>query len=196
MSSWFTRHHSSHSRYGDTETHELDTSTPNQVLSGHPPSPNLNAASSLPNTQPFRTDFRHERSLSHPFPSLFIAKKTRKEKNADATREGSDKSSSSELQESKHLMTQKGYKASSRHENHDFETGNCPTCGSPLRWPKHIQVYRCSACLMVSDLSPVWKRQFFSDTDNKDTLLCRDVGLHHAPRRRTPALLPLMALSR
>lgn len=31
-------------------------------------------------------------------------------------------------------------------------TGKCATCGSLVRWPRHLHVFRCTACLMVNNL--------------------------------------------
>lgn len=31
-------------------------------------------------------------------------------------------------------------------------TGKCATCGSLVRWPRHLYVFRCTACLMVNHL--------------------------------------------
>lgn len=31
-------------------------------------------------------------------------------------------------------------------------TGKCATCGSLVRWPQHLHVFRCTACLMVNHL--------------------------------------------
>ncbi|MCJ1313088.1 putative E3 ubiquitin-protein ligase [Agyrium rufum] len=36
----------------------------------------------------------------------------------------------------------------------DLVTGKCATCDSPVRWPRHLDVYRCSICYMINDLKP------------------------------------------
>jgi E3 ubiquitin-protein ligase HECTD2 len=36
----------------------------------------------------------------------------------------------------------------------DLIVGNCATCDSTLRWPRHLDVYRCTVCLMINDLKP------------------------------------------
>ena len=33
-----------------------------------------------------------------------------------------------------------------------FVTGRCITCDSRVRWPRHLDVFRCTVCLMVNDL--------------------------------------------
>ncbi|KAJ6156752.1 hypothetical protein N7497_005637 [Penicillium chrysogenum] len=32
--------------------------------------------------------------------------------------------------------------------------GKCQTCDATVRWPKHLKVFRCTDCLMVTDLEP------------------------------------------
>ena len=36
----------------------------------------------------------------------------------------------------------------------DLIAGKCATCGSLVRWPRHLDVFRCTVCLMVNDLKP------------------------------------------
>lgn len=36
----------------------------------------------------------------------------------------------------------------------DLVTGKCITCNSLVRWPRHLDVFRCTVCLMVNDLKP------------------------------------------
>ena len=36
----------------------------------------------------------------------------------------------------------------------DLVTGNCVTCDSSVRWPRYLDVFRCTVCLMVNDLKP------------------------------------------
>ncbi|KAK8024746.1 ubiquitin protein ligase [Apiospora arundinis] len=37
----------------------------------------------------------------------------------------------------------------------DFRTGNCMTCGGLVRWPKELDVFRCTICLTINDLKPL-----------------------------------------
>ena len=39
-----------------------------------------------------------------------------------------------------------------QNDEKDFVTGKCATCDSLVRWPRHLDVYRCTVCLMVNDL--------------------------------------------
>lgn len=36
--------------------------------------------------------------------------------------------------------------------NAELVTGKCATCGSLVRWPRHLNVFRCTVCLMVNHL--------------------------------------------
>jgi E3 ubiquitin-protein ligase HECTD2 len=36
----------------------------------------------------------------------------------------------------------------------DLAQGKCQTCDATVRWPQHLKVFRCSDCLMVTDLEP------------------------------------------
>ena len=37
----------------------------------------------------------------------------------------------------------------------DLVTGRCATCCSLVRWPRQLEVFRCTVCLMVNDLKVV-----------------------------------------
>ena len=37
----------------------------------------------------------------------------------------------------------------------DLISGKCATCDSIVRWPRHLDVFRCTVCLMVNDLKPI-----------------------------------------
>jgi E3 ubiquitin-protein ligase HECTD2 len=41
-----------------------------------------------------------------------------------------------------------------RNAGDDMVTGKCITCNSTCRWPRHVQVFRCTICLTVNDLEP------------------------------------------
>ncbi len=36
----------------------------------------------------------------------------------------------------------------------DFATGSCMTCGSLVRWPRELRVFKCTICLTINDLGP------------------------------------------
>ncbi|CAI7621819.1 unnamed protein product [Penicillium glandicola] len=37
----------------------------------------------------------------------------------------------------------------------DIVEGKCQTCDATVRWPRHLKVFRCTDCLMVTDLEPI-----------------------------------------
>lgn len=48
--------------------------------------------------------------------------------------------------------------ANPKHKRHqagskDFATGNCMTCGSLMRWPKDLKVFKCTICATINDLA-------------------------------------------
>ncbi|KAI0865536.1 hypothetical protein F4860DRAFT_313617 [Xylaria cubensis] len=97
---------------------------------------------------------KHSRSMSHPFPSLFSSKK---KKNAVVANElGYD----DDAEDSSYGA--KLYSSSSQAANTsragpgpvDFATGNCMTCAGLVRWPKELQVFRCTKCLTINDIKP------------------------------------------
>ena len=42
----------------------------------------------------------------------------------------------------------------SQYGEKDLVTGKCLTCDSLVRWPRQLDVFRCTVCLMVNDLKP------------------------------------------
>ena len=99
----------------------------------------------------------HGRSHSHPFPSLFSSGK--KEQNPYDPHCNDDALET--LAESPliptGLATQDHMSASGtsvQDGEKDFVTGKCITCNSRVKWPRHLNVYRCTVCLMVNDLKP------------------------------------------
>lgn len=97
---------------------------------------------------------KHSRSMSHPFPSLFSSKK---KKNAAA-----DNQLGYDDDVDDHGYGAKLYSSSSQAANTsraapgpaDFATGNCMTCAGLVRWPKELQVFRCTKCLTINDIKP------------------------------------------
>ncbi|KAI3195741.1 hypothetical protein CBS147311_7851 [Penicillium roqueforti] len=37
----------------------------------------------------------------------------------------------------------------------DLAEGKCQTCDATVRWPRHLKVFRCTDCLMITDLEPI-----------------------------------------
>ena len=46
---------------------------------------------------------------------------------------------------------QNGY---SQDLEHDFATGSCATCDTHVRWPRTLDTFRCTVCVMINDLKP------------------------------------------
>ncbi|KAI0484167.1 hypothetical protein GGR56DRAFT_12393 [Xylariaceae sp. FL0804] len=97
---------------------------------------------------------RHNRSMSHPFPSLFSSKK--KKNVAADEHSGTDELSDSRGYNSK-TQSSAPQAASPRKGQlgpPDFAVGNCMTCDGLVRWPKELQVFRCTICTTINDLKP------------------------------------------
>jgi len=98
---------------------------------------------------------KHSRSMSHPFPSLFSSKK---KKNAGIEKDAVDDDDCVDSRD----YASKLYSSSSQATGanraplgpNDFATGNCMTCAGLVRWPKELQVFRCTKCLTINDLKP------------------------------------------
>ena len=105
-------------------------------------------------TLPSNSSSSHTRSMSHPFPSLFIGKKNnggKKSKDTGADSEGEAMISPALARQTAQNPTAKQPKAQDR----DLMTGKCMTCDSLVRWPKELNVFRCTVCLTINDLKPV-----------------------------------------
>ena len=99
----------------------------------------------------------HGRSYSHPFPSIFGSGKKAEKMSENAVNEDALNKlnkipllsiglASKDQISSNGTCLQKGEK--------NFVTGKCSTCDSRVRWPRHLDVFRCTVCLMVNDLKP------------------------------------------
>ena len=101
---------------------------------------------------------RHERSHSHPFPSIFgSGRRTDREVEVDDQDEIIDDLHkppilSSGLASKDYMSSTSGIHAHSAEK--DLMTGKCSTCDSTVRWPRHLGVFRCTVCLMINDLKP------------------------------------------
>ena len=105
-----------------------------------------------PSTHRFRPAF-HARSMSNPFPALFSGRK-RKNKRSDSTA-GSrfPYLDSSDSDDAVDMASPRAAAAK------DFVTGSCMTCGSTVRWPKVLDVFKCTICVTVNDLVPLGTQQ-------------------------------------
>ncbi|KIX05548.1 uncharacterized protein Z518_06420 [Rhinocladiella mackenziei CBS 650.93] len=114
------------------ESYEIPTLRPKPV----PDSPDSNSLK-----------HNHNRSFSHPFPSIFGSKRSDKKHNrSDVDAAGSmgrhDEGSAKML----------NGEGSSHRGDRQPVTGKCMTCDSTVRWPQGLKVFRCTTCLMINDL--------------------------------------------
>ncbi|KAK1997628.1 HECT-domain-containing protein [Colletotrichum falcatum] len=90
----------------------------------------------------------HSRSMSHPFPSLFSSKKKRLGAAPDTDSDDDAPVMTKPPGSSSHKRG--GTDGGSR----DFATGNCMTCGSLVRWPRELKVFKCTVCVTINDIHP------------------------------------------
>ena len=102
---------------------------------------------------------RHERSHSHPFPSMFSSARKLvrevKENNRDEKKGDEWYSSMLPLGLATRAHMASTDDVQSVNAKKDLMTGNCSTCGSTVRWPRPLEVFRCTICLMINDLKPI-----------------------------------------
>lgn len=96
---------------------------------------------------------QHGRSISHPFPSIFGSgkKKLPREEDEDKVIDAKTLLTGSP---GLYINDQAGMSRLSggNIDDNDFISGRCATCDSQVRWPKNLDVFRCTVCLMVNDL--------------------------------------------
>ena len=98
----------------------------------------------------------HGRSYSHPFPSIFgggkkVEKISEIDYNDGTLETLTESAFATGLASKDHMATNR----TSLQTGEDyFVTGKCVTCDSLVRWPRHLDVFRCTVCLMVNDLKP------------------------------------------
>jgi E3 ubiquitin-protein ligase HECTD2 len=101
----------------------------------------------------------HVRPLSNPFPSLFRGNK-RKERKCDSAAEALSHAGfpcdDFYLPWSPEAAGVQGDQDPDNMK--EFASGNCMTCGSTMRWPKELDVFKCSICVTINDLVPLGTR--------------------------------------
>ncbi|RBR24112.1 uncharacterized protein FIESC28_03012 [Fusarium coffeatum] len=99
----------------------------------------------------------HTRSMSQPFPSLFSSKKKRQNSvGAPPPDLGfADDDAVMPRQAPKTHVRNPSQNGNGPAGNKDFATGNCMTCGSLVRWPRELKVFKCTICTTVNDLEPL-----------------------------------------
>lgn len=111
-----------------------------------PTMPTLNGSSP---TSPYRRG--HHRSISHPFPFASLGKKREKAAPKQANWD-SDSDSDVVTYPDEVLATSPRKDVPKGGSASEYTEGKCQTCNSTVRWPRHVQTYRCTTCLMVTDL--------------------------------------------
>ena len=141
---------SAHDAPPRTPTSAIDSS--NTPLYGVPVLETMPPRGSPPSVSPTRRPGRHGRSISHPFPSLFgSGRRNEKRSEPNAIEEGMGPTDD-EVEYDKSLPRTPGQKAAVQSTDKNLVAGRCATCGSLVRWPQHLEVYRCTVCLMINDL--------------------------------------------
>ncbi|KAK5371282.1 putative E3 ubiquitin-protein ligase [Exophiala xenobiotica] len=101
--------------------------------------------------EPDSSKHNHNRSFSHPFPSLFGSKKSDKRHNTrgevDITPGGSK-----DIRQDEAKTKPSGAEGSAPRGDRQPVTGKCITCDSTVRWPQGLKVFRCTTCLTINDL--------------------------------------------
>lgn len=94
----------------------------------------------------------HARSTSQPFPSLMNPHALRKPEKKLTKRDfGLDLDFDDDDDDDDYTAVGMDQM---RITGDDMVTGKCITCNSTCRWPRHVQVFRCTICLTVNDLEP------------------------------------------
>lgn len=113
---------------------------------------------------------RHARSMSNPFPSLFSSKK---KKSGSAV----ESPSNIDIQEHENEMVPRQVVDTQRRarpmNGKEFATGSCMTCGSIVRWPKELSVFKCTICVTINDLSPLGSQKIQPSRESRQPALHR-----------------------
>ncbi|KAK4644820.1 putative E3 ubiquitin-protein ligase [Podospora bellae-mahoneyi] len=130
---------------------------------------------------------RHTRSMSHPFPSLFSIKK---KKSGPMTRPEHESDSESGLDAGPlpkfrgRPPPSRGHRNGSSGGSRDYSTGNCMTCGSLVRWPRDLHVFKCTICLTINDLQPLPRDRDRGHDHNRENRRDHSRGAGASPDRR------------
>ncbi|KAJ5085990.1 hypothetical protein N7532_010761, partial [Penicillium argentinense] len=96
----------------------------------------------------------HHRSISHPFTSPFTGIGRKRDKVAPKHDTWDSDSDSDEVTYPAEPISASPRKDSTKGgpSNNGTAETRCGTCNSIVRWPQHLNVFRCSDCLMITDL--------------------------------------------
>ena len=93
----------------------------------------------------------HHRSISHPFASPFTGKGKKRDK-AGPKYTTWDSDSDSDVTVPTQPTSSSPRKEARAVQGNELTEGKCQTCNSTVRWPRNSHVFRCTSCLMVTDL--------------------------------------------
>lgn len=116
-------------------------------------SPPLSASRNQNGNSVARRPSQHGRSISHPFPSIFGSGKKRNPKE-DEVENVVDAKTLLVGSPGTQVTDPVGFSRldSAHAEEVEMMSGKCATCDCQVRWPRHLDAFRCTVCLMVNDL--------------------------------------------
>lgn len=91
----------------------------------------------------------HSRSISNPFAGFGRKRDKTAAKHATWDSDDDEDDEVTYPMEPESSSPRKGAAA-----GNDIAEGKCQTCDATVRWPRHLKVFRCTDCLMVTDLEP------------------------------------------
>ena len=163
MPSWSSRLLSTGSASNNSASHRATSQahdgTPIPISSAIVPSETplrsvtfLPSQSSSTTTSPTSLSPRHGRSISHPFPTLFGGGKRKNSKPDIQINGGDTDTGDDDVDNGMPLPQTPSQTAAAQDMDQLLVTGRCATCDALVRWPRHLEVYRCTVCLMINDL--------------------------------------------
>lgn len=129
-----------------------------------PNAPISTLATSSTDPSPVRP--QHGRSTSHPFLSSLVGHggTRRGEENIKSGVENlDDRSFGASPALSNDSLEASAHRGPSQRRETDLVAGKCATCDSLVRWPRRLDVFRCTVCLMVNDLKHTLVESFKDD---------------------------------
>lgn len=94
----------------------------------------------------------HSRSISNPFAGFGRKRDKVAAKHNTWDSDSDDDDEVSYPLQPESISPRKG--AARGGSGNDIAEGKCQTCDATVRWPRHLKVFRCTDCLMVTDLEP------------------------------------------
>lgn len=146
--------------------------------------PALALASSSADAPPARA-LQHGRSVSHSFLSSLATHGEKVKKSKEVNQGGVENLdglifSVTPSSLSTNAQTDTIHKTATQRRDIDLVSGKCATCDSLVRWPRHLDVFRCAVCLMVNDL----KQTTITSSKDRGCLLDPQVEFERIPGAR------------